>query len=406
MLAVAAVGLFGIGLLAGFKRLPPTAQVMGAIGTVETAVARVRLDGPRYARWYYGKHEGELRWVEDIHPDAAKTDVASLITIRDLPDVAARRAAIQAIVWRGHGGRLPAARQPDAIDTDISDPRYAGLENLASIRRLTVRMDFGLTSVIYYLLPARPNGNLVIYHQGHRGDFVLGKETIAALVRDGYAVLGFAMPLKGMNADPSFDIPRFGHIRRFGHNMFYLAQTAENSPIRYFLEPIAAGLNYALADQSYRCVAMTGISGGGWLTTLYGALDPRICRNYPIAGGLPLYLRSLPPNDLTTNNRTDLVVGDFEEFQPEIFAIANNLELYAMGAAGPDRGVLQIFNKYDPVNYRGVVGRHFATEVTAAVAALGAGAFTQMIDDSLPEHEISDAAIARILADLATMPRS
>src|SRR5882724_11589473 len=70
--------------------------------------------------------------------------------------------------------------------------------------------------------------------------------------------------------------------------------------VRFFVEPIAAALNCLLADGGYRSVYMVGLSGGGWTTTLYAAIDPRVRRSYPVAGSLPQYLRKEGPRRLGT----------------------------------------------------------------------------------------------------------
>ena len=37
---------------------------------------------------------------------------------------------------------------------------------------------------------------------------------------------------------------------------------------------------------------MIGISGGGWTTTVYPAIDTRISESFSVAGSLPLSLRN------------------------------------------------------------------------------------------------------------------
>ena len=52
---------------------------------------------------------------------------------------------------------------------------------------------------------------------------------------------------------------------------------------------------------------MAGLSGGGWTTTLVGALDPRIDRLYPVSGSLPMHLRRTLKSDL----------GDWEQSEAD-----------------------------------------------------------------------------------------
>src|SRR5437016_10127528 len=60
---------------------------------------------------------------------------------------------------------------------------------------------------------------------------------------------------------------------------------------RFFYKPLVVAMNYVEDHYTYESVYMTGLSGGGWTTTVYAALDPRIERSYPVAGSAPNYLR-------------------------------------------------------------------------------------------------------------------
>ena len=60
--------------------------------------------------------------------------------------------------------------------------------------------------------------------------------------------------------------------------------------LRYFLEPVALAINYALSTLGYEHAYLAGLSGGGWTTTVYAALDPRVPVSLPLAGSIPWYL--------------------------------------------------------------------------------------------------------------------
>ena len=98
-------------------------------------------------------------------------------------------------------------------------------------------------------------------------------------------------------------------------------------------------LNYVDTTFNFDSYYMVGISGGGWTTTLYSAIDPRITQSYSIAGSLPLYLRSSPED-----------IGDYEQIVPSLYRIANYLDLYILDSYGENRKHVQIFNKYDPLS--------------------------------------------------------
>ena len=391
-------GSYAVGLISGVKHLFPTDVIIGSVEDAERYVQESLLDKREYVRWEYQRHIGELQWVENLHPDALKTNPNAIIHAHTPSDVKTMRARLQRYIWKSSG--LPKDRLPDSISLDISDERYASLGDLKRIDRYIVKMEFGINSIVYHFHPVDPNGKAVIYHQGHRGDFILGIETISALLDAGYSVLGFAMPFKGMNSAPDIYSPQFGFIKNFGHNTFYLLESEELAPIKFFLEPMTAVANFVEREYDFGCLGMVGISGGGWMTILYSATDERICKSYPVAGKLPMFLLALPPNDRNTNNRADKVVGDYEEFIPELNQIANFLDLSILGASGEGRRQLQVINEYDNLTYRGIAARYYEDAVSSVVESMESGSFKIFIDDTHTRHEISPAARSVILDDL------
>src|SRR6185369_9016803 len=172
------------------------------------------------------------------------------------------------------------------------------------------------------------------------------------------------------------------------------------SPIKYFLEPTAISLNHlkirsrAGRFPSYRTFHMTGLSGGGWTTTLYAAIDPRIRCSFPVAGTIPLYLR------------TRGSVGDREQFEPTFYGLAGYPDLYVLGAQGRGRKQVQILNRRDDCCFgeaqhdakqfgvsHAEAMRHYESEVRAALKETGKGTFRLEIDETAPSHMISHAAI-------------
>ena len=179
-----------------------------------------------------------------------------------------------------------------------------------------------MNSIIYLFHPRSPNGRLLIYHQGHGGDFFLGRDTIHFFLRHGYAVAAFAMPLLGMNSQPTIETLA-GSITLQEHGDLRVLESDVFSPMQFFFEPITVFLNYAVGEYAYDLVAMVGLSGGGWTTTLAAALDPRIERSYPVAGTRPLYFGD---------------GGDYEQTHPGLYALANYPELYVLGTYGGGGG--------------------------------------------------------------------
>src|SRR5690606_1865380 len=295
-------------------------------------------------------------------------------------------------------------RVPEAIDLDIHDPMYELLRNedgnLARIDRYRIDMNFGFQSVVYHFHPLSPNGKLFIYHAGHGWGFPLEDRTangngenpglvIPYLIMQGYSVLAFCMPLQG-NPYPLDSIPGYGFIdwiraSSAGHEQMFRYLP---DPYSYFFTPLTIALNYIEDTYSYTAVYMIGLSGGGWTTMFYSAIDKRIRFSFPVAGSVPLYLRV---------GREGL--GDAEQGYDYngIYGIANYTELYILGATGEQRGQLQINNRYDDIAFYGHDRDHlWVDSVRLTVERLKHGRFNFFLDETHSSHKISIVALSEI----------
>jgi pimeloyl-ACP methyl ester carboxylesterase len=168
-------------------------------------------------------------------------------------------------------------------------------------------------------------------------------------------------------------------------------------PVQLLLTPVAVVLNYA-QPLGYESVFMTGVSGGGWTTTVYAALDPRITRSYPAAGTLPLHLRE--DRNRTNSAQRPADWGDYEQTIPELHSIANYLDLYILSSLGGQRKQLQIVNLYDSSCFNGEAFRAFEDVVNERVRNLGGGSFEVFLDTNNRTHSISRDAMNVILQDI------
>ncbi len=322
-------------------------------------------------------------------PDAMPgVDPLAQIGIRSAPEAASVRAALVDYIWKGAG--FP-TRLADGVAYDIDDADYADLPNLLEIDRITVGMEYGVDSIVYRFVPTVDVGRLAIYHQGHDGTFYWGKATIAFFLARGYTVLALSMPLLGKNSTPTVEIDGVAHPL-MTHDDFAALESDTFTPIHYFVEPVAVALNQALAETEFQSVHMAGISGGGWTTTLYAAIDPRVAGSYPVAASLPNYLRG------------DKDAGDWEQTVPGLYALADYLDLYLLGADGRGRLQLQVFNRHDSCCFASL-GRERAIRAYRDALDIGVrrtggrGRFDTFFDDQY-QHAISDVARDRIAATL------
>ena len=314
-------------------------------------------------------------------------DPSSLITIHNKEDVIQKRNSLINYIWKGQ--YFPTQTLPTKIEREINESQFADLTNISHIDKITISMKYDVNSYSYLIVGKNDNQKLVIYHQGHAGDFMLGKNTIQNLLNEGYSVLAFSMPLIGMNNQPEIDIPNIGILKLTSHYYFWFLESNDFSPIQYFLDPIVISLNYVEKQYQFDSINMIGISGGGWTTVIYSALDERVSQSYSIAGSLPIFLRS---------NQSD--IGDYEQILPELYNIANYLDLYIMSSYGDNRKFVQIFNKFDPCCFSGERAKIYSDEIQSTLSKLGKGKFEIHIDDTHKNHKISNHALEIILNDM------
>jgi hypothetical protein len=285
---------------------------------------------------------------------------------------------------------------PDTVPAKVTRSATAPikvLENLERVDALEVVMELGQRTVAYHFIPGRRNNQLVIVHQGHVCDLDRAGvgDLIRDLLREGYSVLGVYMP----QCRPE-DCP--GSCTKQHEAMFATLRPTAGSPLKFFLEPMAVCLNY-LEQRSgpddfprYTQFHMAGLSGGGWTTTVYAAIDPRVTCSFPVAGTLPLHLRA------------DGSVGDVEQTLPQFYGIAGYPDLYVLGAIGPGRQQVQILNRRDDccfgaAQHRGPVPydealRGYERKVGDQLRRLGSGDYRLEIDETSTKHEISHHASA------------
>lgn len=320
------------------------------------------------------------------------------ITIHSAADVNKRRAALIAHLWGADG--FPSQRMPDPIAPAAAMPVKGVDELVERVDELRMDQAPGLQGLAYHFIPRRPNGTLVVVHHGHACTFDDDpapdtgygmQRTIKALLGEGYGVLAVFMPHK-----------RPGDCTG-GHDAMFEMQTTGN-PMKFFVEPIAIGLNYLKTRSeagrfpSYRTFHMVGLSGGGWTTTVYAAIDPTIRCSVPVAGTIPLYLRSRGS------------MGDREQTDAAFYRIAGYPDLYVLGSHGAGRRQIQVLGRrdnccfgeaqHDPTTTGMAYAEamhEYATRVQTALKEIGDASFRLEIDETAPSHMISDHAIRDIL---------
>lgn len=318
-----------------------------------------------------------------LREEELDTDAASLISLRTPADVEARRQAVIRLVWGKLG--FSTNRMPALVEIGIKDWRFKREPSVSSVDQLTVQMTAGIDSKILFFHPPKAHHGLVIFHGGHEQDFASSWAVILTFLQKGCPVMAINMPLVPPNSQPKVAVPNFGVIRLTSHDQLAMF----DDPLHYFVEPMLQAVNYAVS-LGIRDIATIGFSGGAWTVTLYSAVDPRVTRTYPVAGGVPLYL----------SEGSDAAWSHLESSYMPLCKLASILDLQVMGASGENRRELQVLNQFDNAGLQGIGSRTYLPEVQSAVKSIGPGFFDVWLDRTHFGHLVSDKAIEVIVRDL------
>lgn len=306
-------------------------------------------------------------------PENLDISVDATIRFHSLAELRSVRADLISTIW--NSSSLPRGW------SHLSPLGQARIFDLPPAQQLRVAMPGGVVSNVYYW-PSQ-SSCLNIYHEGHQ-PVPVNQPILKDMISTGCAALYVNMIACGGNPQPAYEGAQ-GRLTTFPHEALMLLDLENWHPLRLFLEPVLQSINFAIADGHYDTISMVGLSGGGWTTVLYSALDTRIQNSFPVAGTTPLYIKSYTSPD---TNFEDW--GDYEQVHPDLISRVTYQELYVM-ATDNGRYQLQIQNKYDPCCNAGEANRHYASAVSGRAELLG-GHWQQIIDDTHYEHAISDYA--------------
>jgi hypothetical protein len=320
--------------------------------------------------------------------DANSFDPMAVIHVRSAEDAVLARAAIIRSIWK-----IEALPHNLLVEVTGQPPGF-GAANVAVSQVLTRTMDLGLQSHAYFYQVSNFTGCLFIYHSGHDEEIndKLKSSLWKRAVEGGCDLLYLAMPLMHHNPRPTVN-SRFGPLLLKNHDVLSVLENDALNPLKFFIEPVLASFDYAAAQRGgYRSVFMAGLSGGGWTTTLYAAIDPRISASFPVAGSLPHSLRSL-------SEKNDF--GDWEQYGPSIFRTWDYLDFYLL-ATHPGRTHIQLLNIQDPCCFAGTRAIIYAGPISQ-LAKAWKGNFSVVFDENTGIHELSIEHARTILATITSL---
>jgi hypothetical protein len=317
------------------------------------------------------------------------------ITITSSAEIQKKRDELIRFVWGNSG--FPVGRMPSSLKKNVKSP-VSHLINLKGVDTLRITMETGVKGMTHHFIPKKNQKNrLVILHLGHTdnctfndnmpGEPDIGmRKTLSRLLAAGFSVLAVYMP----QVTPE--------DCRWEHDKLFQRSVTGNA-MKFFLEPTLASINYLKANYpQYRDISMIGLSGGGWTTTVYAAIDPRVRISIPVAGSLPLYLLH------------DQYGLDTEQSLESFYRIAGYPDLYLLGSYGAKRKQVQVLNLHDDICFgekqhrTDVAGQPFIAavqsyekRVRSTLRQIGAGSFRVYIDRTAERHLISENVIENVI---------
>lgn len=313
------------------------------------------------------------------------TEFQKRIRINNLNDVNKLRKKLISIVWNS-----------DTIPVNIKDiTKYDNIElkhpfnknDISTQERITVTTNQVINSHIDLYKPKRKmKMQAMIYHNGHGEDPKIEINCINRLLAEGYFVIRLHMPLKGENEIPYYNFPLMGKIKVENHQILNYF----DKPYISYFTPVATAIEYVKMKYKVYTFHMMGISGGGWTTQLYAAMDTNITKSYSVAGSAPIEYRFYSPYDW----------GDSEQHDSRIYSQISYPEIYVLGSVGNNRSQLHILNQYDPCCFKADAGKYYKKAICEKINHLQSGEFIFLADSTEKAHTISKYSLEYIINHL------
>ena len=142
---------------------------------------------------------------------------------------------------------------------------------------------------------------------------------------------------------------------------------------------------------------MIGLSGGGWTTVIYSAIDPRISHSFSVAGSHPDWI-------MTQDYEQRLQKAEGFTWAPakdkKVYQVADWKDLYVLASFGEDRKLTQWFHTKDSCCFAAdELDFNYEETIKKRLTNLGSGEFEIFIEDT-SRHDVSTKALTQFFKDI------
>jgi hypothetical protein len=261
-------------------------------------------------------------------------------------------------LWEGYS--LP------TISASVTNSTYTGTYKIlnASLTAACREITYANTLFSYKAYVFEPsvigNGKIVYYTEGHFATATEGGQVplLDSCLARGYVVV--YIPMLAYFGSTQYLAP-ISQIHTINPQSYI-----NINPLSHFLNAYVSVVNYCEDHYAPTESVMMGLSGGGWATTVYAAIDTRIDKMISMSGTQPIYVN-------WQNGFGDFEQG-FAAVTPssinDIYNAAGRyLDLYAM--CSYQRKYIQIQARYDPCCFGGKYYQTWADKTQQIVRKVG-----------------------------------
>jgi hypothetical protein len=324
-------------------------------------------------------------------PVSARDELFHFDTVEEL-DV----LRINVIDWmtkgKGLSNDLMTLVSSDIPNDAYNAPNRGSFTNLAQIDKYQSVLSTStvFTNYIYHYVPTTKTNKSVLVMHGHADSWGLNgiDFVLLDLVQAGHDVFVMYMPGNAENTPDQGG----GTL----HDGYVSLESSTLNPMYAFVKQSIDCINWIEANLlSNTFIAMCGVSGGGWATTLTAAIETRIEKSFEFSGTLPMYLRDL---DAASS-------GDYEQGHNGISSLVTHFyndicsyfDLYSLCAQ--DREHRQIQNTNDTCCFRGIGYDNYEAMINGRVAVFG-GFFDYISEAGAALHTVSSASRTILLNNI------